>query len=100
MGAFGNLVALQEMSATRPDPQTSPMGSTSPPVLLKVGLPESSQPVHSQTGTHVVGETVVDVVGVLVGVGVEVSVVVVVMVGVGVEVSVVVGVGVEAHEQQ
>lgn len=109
MGMSGNMAALQEMLAAQPGSQASSMRSKSPPGLVKLGFPESRQPVHPQSSTHgmpvgavvvtaVVGfgvsvdvtvVAVVVVVGSRKGVGevvagVEVSVVVVVVVGLGV----------------
>lgn len=88
------------MLAAQPGSQTFLMDSKSPPGLVKLGLPESSQPVHLQSSTHgvVVGwvVTVVGVTGVAVDVVVVVvTVVVTIVVGSGVVLTVV-GVGVEA----
>ena len=40
------------MLAAQPPPQVSPINSLSPPCMVKLGFPESSQPVQWQTGTH------------------------------------------------
>ena len=64
------MAALQEMSATQPVSQMFSRDSTSPPASVSFGLPESSQPVHLQSGRHggdVTVVTVVVAVGIVVG---------------------------------
>ena len=63
------MAALQEMSATQPVSQMFSRDSTSPPALVLFGLPESSQPVHLQSGRHGGDVTVVTVVAVGIVVG-------------------------------
>ena len=78
------MAALQEMLATQPLLQTFSRDSKSPPASVSFGLPESSQPVHLQSGRHGVGVTVVTVVAVGIVVGRVVVCGVVVEMGVGV----------------
>ena len=66
---LGNTAALQEMLATQPVLQTFSRDSTSPPASVSFGLPESSQPVHLQSGRHGGDVTVVTVVAVGIVVG-------------------------------
>lgn len=62
IGVSGYCTALQEiLVALWPARQTSAILSKSPPGLAGSGLPESTQPVHSQPHTH--GVVLCDVVG-------------------------------------